>query len=67
MALIKGIHHVAFATDDVNACVKTVSEAGYEVFKGPQDIEIPSEPSFPARMAFGFGPLGEEVEFFQEK
>lgn len=42
MALVKGIHHVAFATDDVDACV-------------------------PARMAFGFGPLGEEVEFFQEK
>lgn len=67
-ALPKGvIRHVAFATEDVDACVKAVTEAGYEVFIGPKDIEIPSEPSFPARMAFCYGPLGEEIEFFQEK
>lgn len=61
------IRHFAFAVDDVDACVKAVTEAGYEVFMGPKDIEIPSNPVFPAKMAFCYGPLGEEVEFFQEK
>lgn len=67
-SLAKGtIRHFAFAVDDVDACVKAVTEAGYEIFVGPKDIEIPSEPKFPARMAFCYGPLGEEIEFFQEK
>lgn len=61
------IRHLAFAVDDVDVCVQKVKEAGYEVFKGPTDIEIPSNPVFPARMAFCYGPLGEEVEFFQER
>lgn len=61
------IQHFAFRTNDVDACVKAVLNAGYEVFTGPMDIEIPSNPSLPARMAFCYGPLGEEIEFFQEK
>ena len=61
------IRHFAFAVDDVDACVKAVTYAGYEVFMGPKDICIPSKPEFPARMAFCYGPLGEEIEFFQEK
>lgn len=61
------IRHFAFAVDDVDACVEAVTEAGYEVFMGPKDILIPSNPEFPARMAFCYGPLGEEIEFFQEK
>ncbi len=61
------IRHFAFAVDDVDACVKSVTAAGYEVFKGPQDIVIPSNPELPARMAFCFGPLGEEIEFFCER
>lgn len=67
-ALSKGtIRHFALGTDDVDACVRKVQDAGYTVFLGPKDIVIPSEPAFPARMAFCFGPLGEEIEFFQEK
>ena len=61
------IRHFAFTVDDVDACVKTVTENGYEVFMGPKDIAIHSDPVFPARMAFCYGPLGEEIEFFQEK
>ena len=61
------IRHVAFATDNVDCMVKKIRAAGYEVFKEPNDIEIPSEPVFRARMAFCFGPLGEQIEFFQEK
>lgn len=65
--LSKGtIRHIAFSVDDVDLCVKTVTEAGYEVFMGPKDIIIPSSPELHARMAFCYGPLGEEIEFFQE-
>ena len=60
------IRHIAFSVDDVDLCVKTVTEAGYEVFMGPKDIVIPSSPELHARMAFCYGPLGEEIEFFQE-
>ena len=61
------IRHFAFATDDVDACVLAVRDAGYEVFIEPNDIEIQSNPKCPARIAFCRGPLGEEIEFFCEK
>lgn len=61
------IRHFALATDDTDACVAAVSAAGYEVFVAPKEISIPSNPVFPARIAFCKGPLGEEIEFFQEK
>lgn len=61
------LRHIAFAADDVDGIVAKVKESGYEVFIEPNDIEIPSDPVFPARMAFCFGPLGEEIEFFQER
>lgn len=60
------IRHIAFNVDNVDLCVKTVTEAGYEIFMGPKDIVIPSSPELHARMAFCYGPLGEEIEFFQE-
>lgn len=64
--LEKGIiGHFALRTDDVEECVKAVRNAGYEVFVEPKDIKIPSEPEYPARIAFCRGPLGEEIEFFQ--
>lgn len=61
------LRHLAFATDDVDVVVEKVKKAGYEVFIEPNDIVIKSVPEFPARMAFCFGPLGEEIEFFQER
>lgn len=61
------IRHFAFNVEDVDACIKAVKEAGYTVFKEPTDICIPSQPPFPARIAFCYGPLGEEIEFFHEK
>ena len=60
------INHFALATDDVDALAGRVREAGYEIFKGPADAVIPSEPAFPLRMAFCHGPLGEEIELFCE-
>ena len=53
--------------DDVDGVIEKVKAAGYEVFIEPKDIVIRSDPPFPARMAFCYGPLGEELEFFQEK
>lgn len=61
------IRHFALATRDVDACCRAVSDAGYEVFIGPKDIVIASNPELPARIAFCKGPLGEEIEFFCEK
>ncbi len=61
------LRHIAFATDHVDEIVEKVKKAGYEVFIEPTDIVIESEPEYPARMAFCFGPLGEEIEFFQER
>lgn len=61
------IEHFAFATDDVDACISAVKAAGYEVFIEPKDIMIDSVPKMPARIAFCYGPMGEEIEFFQEK
>ena len=60
------IRHIAFATDDVDGIASKVKEAGYEVFIEPKDIVIRSDPEFRARMAFCFGPLGEQIEFFME-
>ena len=61
------IRHAAYATDDVDGIIARVRSAGYKVFIEPNDIVIPSVPDCRARMAFCIGPLGEEIEFFQEK
>jgi len=61
------IRHFALATMDADACADAVSAAGYEVFSGPRDIVIPSDPALLARIAFCRGPLGEEIELFQER
>ena len=60
------LRHLALATPSVDACVEAVQKAGYEIFLGPKDIVIASEPPLPARIAFCRGPVGEEIEFFQE-
>ena len=63
---VGAIRHVAFATDYVDDVAETVRNAGYEVFIDPKDIVIQSSPEYPARIAFCYGPLGEQIEFFQE-
>lgn len=61
------IRHFALATDDPDECVRKVREAGYPVTVEPKDVLIASNPPLPARVAFCEGPVGEEIEFFQEK
>lgn len=61
------IRHVALRTDDVDEITEKVKAAGYEVFVEPNDRVIESDPPYPIRMAFCFGPLGEQIEFFCER
>ena len=60
------LRHVAFLTDDADGITEKVRKAGYEVFIEPNDSVIRSAHEYHARMAFCRGPLGEEIEFFQE-
>ena len=61
------IGHMAFLVDNVDEMVDRVKAAGYDVFVGPADVVIASDPPFPIRMAFCHGPLGEEIELFYER
>ncbi len=60
------IRHFAFKTSDVEKCAETVRSAGYEITVEPKDSVIPSNPAMPVHVAFCIGPVGEEIEFFQE-
>ena len=58
------IRHFALETKNVDELAAKVEAAGYEVFIKPKDNVIPSKPEFHARLAFFYGPLGEQVELF---
>lgn len=60
------IKHFALETDDVDGCVETVRNSGFEVLTEPADKCLPCTPPLYLRMAFVKGPLGEEIEFFKE-
>ena len=61
------VRHFALATKYVDELAAKVEAAGYEVFIKPKDNVIPSNPEFHARLAFFYGPLGEQVELFNPK
>ena len=58
------LRHLALGVEDTDACVEAVRAAGYRITMEPNDIVIPSNPPYPARIAFCIGPVGEELEFF---
>lgn len=58
------LRHLALDVEDTDACVEAVRRAGYRITEEPHDICIPSQPPYPARIAFCIGPVGEEIEFF---
>ena len=60
------LRHIAFGTDSTDSLAAKVKAAGYEVFIEPEDYVVRSQPEHRARIAFCFGPLGEEIEFYQE-
>lgn len=59
--------HIAFATDDVRSAIKTVEDAGYKIKEYPVDVmfDLGGPGPSPARIAFCWGPVGEEIEFFE--
>lgn len=59
------IRHFAFFVEDVDACIQTVEQAGYRIKEYPIDVVFALGRPAPARIAFCYGVLGEEVEFFQ--
>ena len=61
------IRHFAFKTSNVDKCIEIVRDSGYKVTVEPKDVVIASNLAFPARVAFCIGPVGEEIEFFEEK
>ena len=61
------VRHFAFEVNSADDCVKAVSDAGYEVFIPARDGVIESQPPLNIRYAFCYGPVGEEVEFFEVK
>ena len=61
------VRHFALATDDVDSAVRAVRAAGYAITVEPKDLVIPAQPPYPVRIAFFIGPVGEEVELFQER
>ncbi len=61
------VRHFAFEVESPDDCIEAVRAEGYEVTVEPKDLVIPSDPPYPARLAFCRGPLGEEVEFFHVK
>ena len=61
------IRHFALATDKVDELTDKLRAEGYGIILEPNDRVIPSTPELPIRMAFCFGPLGEQIEFFCER
>ena len=61
------IRHFALAADHIDEMIEEIRSAGYPITKEPKDICIPSVPPLPARIAFCTGPLGEEIELFDEQ
>ena len=58
------VDHVALSTDDVDAALAMVREAGFHVTQEANDVTIPSNPPLPIRCAFFEGGAGESIELF---
>ena len=61
------IRHFAFRATEIEKIVENCEKAGYKIKVPPTDISIPSNPALNAKIAFVIGPLGEEIELFDEK
>lgn len=61
------IRHFALDVTDVDELADRIEKAGYEVFVKPKNIYIPAENPLVARIAFCYGPLGEQIELFCEE
>ena len=61
------VQHIALRTDDCNASIEAARAAGAVVTVEPKDVNIPSNPVLPVRIAFFKGPDGEVIELFQNE
>ena len=61
------IIHLAFSTTDPDSAYQNALDAGAVSHMEPTDVDIPSEPSMPVRIAFVKGPDGELLEFFKQR
>ena len=61
------ILHFALNCKDVDGVIDRVGKAGMEITMQPKDVDIPSEPMTPVRIAFFKGPDGELVELFCQR
>lgn len=56
------IRHFALDVDDAEMYAQKCKATGYEIFMGPKDINLGGQK---AKIAFCFGPLKEQIEFYQ--
>ena len=59
--------HIALRADDCDAALEAARALGVEVTVESRDVNLPSDPPFPVRIAFFKGPDGEVIEFFQNE
>lgn len=59
--------HIAFESDNPDACYYRALKAGFTSYLAPYDIDVPSDPKLPLRCAFVQGPDGEIIEFLQKR
>lgn len=57
------IRHIALDVDDSAFYAEKCKAAGYEVFQPPKQIELGGQKAI---ISFCYGPLGEQVEFYQK-
>ena len=59
--------HFALRVDDVDAAFNAALAAGATVMTPPKTVELQSRPYLSTiRVAFVYGPDGEQIEFFRE-
>lgn len=56
--------HIAFAVTDLEQMTEKIRQAGYPITKEPTKLCLGDD--YPIFISFCRGPLGEEIEFFQE-
>ena len=59
------LRHVAFSTDDTDAAIRACEAYGCKIKEYPVNVVFGLAEPTPARIAFAYGPIGEEIEFFQ--
>ncbi|MCL2095592.1 MAG: VOC family protein [Oscillospiraceae bacterium] len=57
--------HYAFATSNPDIAYENALKAGAVSQMPPKNVDIPSDPVMPVRIAFVRGPDGEVIEFFK--